>query len=82
MEGYEIFEKRRLIDKRIIKIILALLDNEMTEEEIFQITKNFLENEIEENPELFDALIDKDKKINELIESAKRQYQKNIGFRS
>ena len=75
MEGYEIFEKRRLIDKRIIKIILALLDNEMTEEEIFQITKNFLENEIEENPELFDALIDKDKKINELIESAKRQYQ-------
>ena len=75
MEGYEIFEKRRLIDKRIIKIILALLDNEMTEEEIFQIKKNFLENEIEENPELFDALIDKDKKINELIESAKRQYQ-------
>ena len=75
MEGYEIFEKRRLIDKRIIKIILALLDNEMTEEEIFQITRNFLENEIEENPELFDALIDKDKKIKELIESAKRQYQ-------
>ena len=75
MEGYEIFEKRNKIDKKLINIAVALLESDFIEEDIYKIISTFLDNEIEDNPEIFNAAIDKEQKINELIEKAKNKYQ-------
>ena len=75
MEGYEIFEKRNKIDKKLINIAVALLESDFIEEDIYKIISTFLDNEIEDNPEIFNAAIDKEQKINELLEKAKNKYQ-------
>ena len=75
MDGYEIFEKRNKIDKKLINIAVALLESDFIEEDIYKIISTFLDNEIEDNPEIFNAAIDKEQKINELIEKAKNKYQ-------
>ena len=75
MDGYEIFEKRNKIDKKLINIAVALLESDFIEEDIYKIISTFLDNEIEDNPEIFNAAIDKEQKINELLEKAKNKYQ-------
>ncbi len=75
MDGYEIFEKRNKIDKKLINIAVALLESDFTEGDIYKIISTFLDNEIEDNPEIFNAAIDKEQKINELIEKAQNKYQ-------
>ena len=41
MDGYEIFEKRNKIDKKLINIAVALLESDFIEEDIYKIISTF-----------------------------------------